>query len=706
MKYIIHIGICGFGNQLLGFKELCILSKYLDRTIILPIFVPHGTIKNYTKKSYEFKEIFDVEHFKKYFDCIEFKDLSNTEINNNKINNVYNFRSAHEESQANSYLNLNREYYNIDKSIEKSNLNKKFITSITDLNELKSLDDDILVLLGTFNCVKLSTCSKNGCLNKNCNFNSTFKKDYDFITNALTFNNTILTHVDNFLKSKNLNNNDYIAFHLRTSDHAASNSMFKDCYNNLDEQKVYQFIVNHLYETNNINLINKIFVAIPPAGLKIKDMTIFNSNKVILLDEIINDKFILSLIETEICYRSKILFNSPTNTPHETKLHTRSSFTMQIRDLRAINNLNKFDRCITDFTNINYIEVIKEKFVSNKKIISFSLYGNKDIYNYGILLNYELKKIIYKDWIIRLYINNTVNNSLLDYLKTLDIEIFKLNSNIPPMFYRFFPILDNNVDYFISRDLDSIISFREEKMIEEWIDSSKNLHLIHEAYPGHRHIIMGGMFGFKKNIKPNLHKFILNENDEFYYDPWKETCSIKWTPTHLTLIGKNTASKKWTLTLAQDTKTMFLNGYFVEILWHGNDHRQCKIIDNNTILVMHGVKQYYFRKTKSNIVSIDDKNIYNEIINFYINKKRTNFVYCDDQNFMIDYLSEFIPICIDHNQMKQLRWDYSTKFDHKVPRLNTIYKNMNECFVGHRVDTKKLYEEYFNLTKIPPFQDS
>lgn len=26
-KYLIHIGICGFGNQLLGFKEACLIAK-------------------------------------------------------------------------------------------------------------------------------------------------------------------------------------------------------------------------------------------------------------------------------------------------------------------------------------------------------------------------------------------------------------------------------------------------------------------------------------------------------------------------------------------------------------------------------------------------------------------------------------------------------------------------------------------------------
>lgn len=694
MKYIIHTGISGFGNQLLGFKELCILSKYLNRTIILPVFVPHGTIRNTTKPYYEFEEIFDVEHFKKFYDCIDFKDVSNI-----TIDKAYCIRKGGENDLAMAYFNIKKHYYNIDNKIEFNNLKTNYFSNIYDTNqldELKSIDDEILVLIGLFDNVKISNCHKNGCLK--CGYNNIYKKDYNYVVKSLCFNNTIKTLTDTYLKSKNLYDNNYIAFHLRTPD-LPGNKYFKELYNNLDEEMVYQFIINYLFETNNMDLVNKIFVAIPPDGLKIKDMTIFNSNKVILLNDIIYDKFILSLVETEICYRSKILINSPTNTPYLVKEHTRSSFTMQIRDLREINGLNKIDKCITEFKNINYIEIIKEIFTQNKKIISFSLYGNKDIYNYGILLNYELKKIIYKDWIIRLYINDTVNNTLLEYLKTLDIEIYKINSNIPPMFYRFFPLTDNNVEYFISRDLDSIISFREEKMVEEWIMSGKNLHLIHEVYPGHRHIIMGGMFGLKKNLTPNLTKFVLNENDLFHYDPWKEDCCVKWSPTGLKLVGVNSASKNCILPI--ENKENFLNGEFVEILWHGKDKRQCKIVDNNTILVIHSNNNnQYFRKVKSSIISIDDKNIYNEIINFYIKKKRNNFMYCDDQNFIAEYLSNYLPTCIDHNQMKQGTWDYSIKFNQRVSKLNTIYPNINECYVGHRVDTKKLYEEYFNYFTI------
>ena len=348
MKYIIHVGICGFGNQLLGFKELLILSKYLERTIVLPIFVPHGTIRKTTKRFYEFKEIFDVEHFKTYYDCVEFCDISKVK---KKISRAFCIRNGTDNKLAMTYYDLEKDYYNIANDIEIMKLKTTHFSNIYNTNqlcELKTIDDEILVLIGLFDNVKISNCHKNGCLK--CGYNTIYTKDYDYACQSLMYNNIIKSIADQFLRSKRMLDKNYIAFHLRTPDSPA-NKNFKTLYNNLDETLVYQYIINYLYETKNPNLITKLFVAIPPAGLKIKDMAIFNSNKILILNEIILDKFILSLVETEICCRSKILIHSPTNTPQLFKEHTRSSFTMQIKDIRRINGVDKLDKSIIDLKN-------------------------------------------------------------------------------------------------------------------------------------------------------------------------------------------------------------------------------------------------------------------------------------------------------------------------------------------------------------------
>ena len=52
-----------------------------------------------------------------------------------------------------------------------------------------------------------------------------------------------------------------------------------------------------------------------------------------------------------------------------------------------------------------------------KKIISFSLYGSDSRYCNGILCNVELAKIIYPDWICRVYYAESVPEYFINELK-------------------------------------------------------------------------------------------------------------------------------------------------------------------------------------------------------------------------------------------------------------------------------------------------
>ena len=177
-------------------------------------------------------------------------------------------------------------------------LKNKFITNLDELKELNEIEDDILVLLGTFNSVKLNTCSKNGCLNSVCGYHKVFLNDYNEVSKALIFNNNINNITNTVLNSLNLKSREFCTFHLRTRD-LCENTLFKDSYNDYDESIVYQSIVNYLFENNKQNLINKIFVCLPPQALKIRDLKIFNSDKILILDhgKYNYDSFILSIIE-------------------------------------------------------------------------------------------------------------------------------------------------------------------------------------------------------------------------------------------------------------------------------------------------------------------------------------------------------------------------------------------------------------------------
>ena len=168
-----------------------------------------------------------------------------------------------------------------------------------------------------------------------------------------------------------------------------------------------------------------------------------------------------------------------------------------------------------------------------KKIISYSLwfqnkpmdgykYQTHNMYYNGMVRNLEIlnKKEIYRDWIIRCYINKTVPPKLQETLKNLGAELVDMTgSKIPGMFWRFLPFNDSSVDIFVVRDTDSRINLREYKAVNEWLKSDKLLHVMRD-HPHHHYKILGGMWGYKNNLqridimKP-MDKFLKQRNYKF-----------------------------------------------------------------------------------------------------------------------------------------------------------------------------------------------
>lgn len=149
----------------------------------------------------------------------------------------------------------------------------------------------------------------------------------------------------------------------------------------------------------------------------------------------------------------------------------------------------------------------------DKKVISFSLFGNDERYLLNIDDCINGYKTIYPDWIIRVYVGKDVNSLVLDKLKNYGCELIIMNSkgiDFRYMFWRFLVFDDPGIKIAIVRDIDSMASVREKKMIDDWISSGKKLHIIRD-HPNHQSRIMGGMWGLVINGKPyGIKKYILS----------------------------------------------------------------------------------------------------------------------------------------------------------------------------------------------------
>lgn len=184
-----------------------------------------------------------------------------------------------------------------------------------------------------------------------------------------------------------------------------------------------------------------------------------------------------------------------------------------------------------------------------KKIISYSLYGALPKYLDGALNNCILVKKFYPGWIPRFYVGDSVPEKTIDSLKEIGAEIERVEGkeDARSTLWRFLVFKDLNVSFAMIRDVDSTITKREVKAVNEWLDSNKSHHIMRD-HPYHSHIMLAGLWGAKTDqlryignlidrydfktvswgidqdflrdiIYPKIKKDVLVHDSFFYYEP-------------------------------------------------------------------------------------------------------------------------------------------------------------------------------------------
>lgn len=137
-----------------------------------------------------------------------------------------------------------------------------------------------------------------------------------------------------------------------------------------------------------------------------------------------------------------------------------------------------------------------------KKIISFSLYGEKLMYLKGSIANIQLAAHLFPDYYCRFYIDDTVPDEFIQQLRVYpNVEVIDMSGSVlPKMTWRFLPADDSNVILFLSRDVDSRLSEREKWIIEDWLNNGKQ-YLIIKDHPFFYSdfTMMGGLWGMKND---------------------------------------------------------------------------------------------------------------------------------------------------------------------------------------------------------------
>ena len=252
-----------------------------------------------------------------------------------------------------------------------------------------------------------------------------------------------------------------------------------------------------------------------------------------------------------------------------------------------------------------------------KKVISYCLFGDNLKYCHGIIEAVISSNIIFLDWEVRVYYSigkQKVPEKVVKILKNLNcklIEFKEVNScsgeDIEGMMRRFNPIGESDVDYWISRDADSRSSYREKKMIDEWISSNKTLHSILD-HPCHGSL-MGGLFGVNNKLLRekypekaiNMDEFILElankKNIRRGYDQ-------QWINKHLLDIAKKKKDVLVHLNKSKDCIKRCHIGNIKPI----TEHFETKLIDNTSNFCGRQIN-YFPSKVKRPFIEIEDLNL-------------------------------------------------------------------------------------------------
>ena len=134
-----------------------------------------------------------------------------------------------------------------------------------------------------------------------------------------------------------------------------------------------------------------------------------------------------------------------------------------------------------------------------KKIISFSLYGNKPNFQVGAVVNVLEAKRLYPDWKCRFY--TTDDEGICKQLEYLGAEIVRMDDHWMNQghcygsLWRFLAVDDGEVCIF--RDTDSVVNEREVGAVNEWLTTNKQWHIMHDHDHHKSSKIMAGMFGYR-----------------------------------------------------------------------------------------------------------------------------------------------------------------------------------------------------------------
>ena len=139
-------------------------------------------------------------------------------------------------------------------------------------------------------------------------------------------------------------------------------------------------------------------------------------------------------------------------------------------------------------------------------------------YTYNCVANIMIAKVLFPNWKIVIYYDNTVPLEFIEYFSRCenvisgDMTDHWLTAK-DKMLWRNLAVDEEQYGVVCVRDLDGWLSYREKVLIDEWLVSDKNFHIIRD-HCYHDKRIMGGMWGVRngkiKTMEKTMQSYLIN----------------------------------------------------------------------------------------------------------------------------------------------------------------------------------------------------
>jgi tetratricopeptide (TPR) repeat protein len=163
-----------------------------------------------------------------------------------------------------------------------------------------------------------------------------------------------------------------------------------------------------------------------------------------------------------------------------------------------------------------------------RDIVSFSLWGEQEIYCRGAVENARLFPALLPGWRCRFYHDGSAPAAVLAELAALGAELVPAtDAGRLGMFWRFRVADDPGVRRFLCRDCDSRPNRREQAAVAAWLASGLPFHVIRD-HVMHMEPVMGGMWGGTAGLLPPMEPAIRHfaatrprqANDQHFLAEW------------------------------------------------------------------------------------------------------------------------------------------------------------------------------------------